>query len=66
MSQFFDSEFEREVAERLQADGFRFERDKAEGGIRLDFLVSAPDGRQFAIEAKSGWNFKGYTKRARR
>ncbi len=66
MIQSFDSAFELEIAEHLQASGFRFERDKAAAGIRLDFVVSAPDGRQFIIEAKSGWNFKGYTKRAKK
>lgn len=64
MPQTYDSDFERKVAERLQAEGFRFDRDKAAAGIRLDFVVSAPDGRQFVVEAKSGWNFDGYTKRA--
>lgn len=63
-AQSFNSAFEREVAEQLQASGFNFKRERAAAGIRLDFVVSAPDGRQFVIEAKSGWNFPGYTKRA--
>ena len=64
MNDLFNSEFERAVAERLNSSGFRFEQHKSDAGIRLDFIVSVPDGRQFVVEAKSGWNFKGFTKRA--
>jgi hypothetical protein len=51
------------IAERLREAGIRFDTKRSIAGLAPDFIVYAPDGRQFIVEAK-GWDFPGFTTEA--
>ena len=53
------------IAERLREANIRFDTQKDVGGLAPDFVVYAPDGRQFIVEAKR-WDFPGFTTEASR
>lgn len=53
------------IAERLRAAGLKFATKKAIGGLAPDFIVQAPDGRQFIVEIRH-WDFPGLTSEASR
>ena len=57
-------DFTRLVAEKLRKAGFQFEAEVAIGGIRLDFVVHAPDGREIVVETKAWEQSRGFRKRA--
>jgi hypothetical protein len=57
-------DFTRSVAEKLQEAGFQFEAKVAIGGVRLDFVVQAPDGREIVVEAKAWEQSRGFRNRA--
>jgi hypothetical protein len=58
-------EIEQIIAKRLREAGLKFVTEKAIGGLAPDFIVYAPDGRQFIVEARH-WNFPGLTTEASR
>ena len=60
-----DKEIEDIVAERLREAGLKFVTEKAIGGLAPDFIVYAPDGRQFIVETRR-WDFPGLTTEASR
>jgi hypothetical protein len=60
-----EKEIEDIIAERLREAGLKFVTEKAIGGLAPDFIVSAPDGRQFIVEARH-WDFPGLTTEASR
>jgi len=51
------------ITERLREAGIRFDTKRSIAGLAPDFIVYAPDGRQFIVEAK-GWDFPGFTTEA--
>jgi hypothetical protein len=53
------------IAQRLREAGLKFVTEKAIGGLAPDFIVYAPDGRQFIVEARN-WDFPGLTTEASR
>lgn len=53
------------IGDRLRKADISFVTQKAVGGLVPDFIVSAPDGRQFIVEAKQ-WDFPGFTAQASR
>ena len=53
------------IEERLRKANIRFETKRDIAGLAPDFIVYAPDGRQFIVEAK-GWDFPGFTTAATR
>ncbi len=53
------------IEERLRKANIRFETKRGIAGLAPDFVIYAPDGRQFIVEAK-GWDFPGFTTEARR
>jgi hypothetical protein len=53
------------VAARLREAGLKFATEKAIGGLAPDFIVYAPDGRQFIVETRL-WDFPGLTAEASR
>jgi hypothetical protein len=65
MSEPAEKELEKAIAERLRAAGIKFATQKAIAGLAPDFIVYAPDGRQFIVEAKN-WDFPGATTEASR
>jgi hypothetical protein len=65
MAEAPEEEIEEIIAERLRAAGFKFVTEKAIGGLAPDFIVYAPDGRQFIVEARH-WDFPGLTSEASR
>lgn len=60
-----EKEIEDIVAERLREAGLKFVTEKAIGGLAPDFIVYAPDGRQFIVETRR-WDFPGLTTEASR
>jgi len=60
-----DLDIAKAIAERLRQANIRFDTDKDVGGLAPDFVVYAPDGRQFIVEAKR-WDFPGFTTEASR
>jgi hypothetical protein len=60
-----EEDLEEIIAERLREAGFKFATERAVGGLAPDFIVYAPDGRQFIVEARS-WDFPGLTTEAGR
>lgn len=65
MSDNAEKDLEKAIAERLRAAGIRFVTNKGIAGLIPDFIVYAPDGRQFIVEAKH-WDFPGLTTEASR
>jgi hypothetical protein len=57
-------DFTRLVAQKLREAGFQFEAKVAIGGVRLDFVIHAPDGREIAVEAKAWEQSRGFRNRA--
>ena len=57
--------FEKLVADQLRGAGIKFATQKAIAGLAPDFIVYAPDGRQFIVEIKN-WDFPGLTTEASR
>ena len=51
------------IAKRLREADIRFDTKRSIAGLAPDFIVYAPDGRQFIVEAK-GWDFPGFTTEA--
>lgn len=60
-----EKEFEKFIADQLRHAGIKFATQKARAGLAPDFIVSAPDGRQFILEIKN-WDFPGLTTEASR
>lgn len=60
-----ETELEKLIAERLRQAGLKFATHQAIAGLAPDFIVYAPDGRQFIVEAKN-WDFPGLTTEASR
>lgn len=60
-----DNDIDKLVAERLREAGLKFATEKAIGGLAPDFIVYAPDGRQFIVETRL-WDFPGQTSEASR
>ena len=65
MAEQSEKEIEEIIADRLREAGFKFVTEKAIGGLAPDFIVFAPDGRRFIVEARS-WDFPGLTTEASR
>jgi hypothetical protein len=65
MSESADNELEQAIAERLREAGIKFATKKAMAGLAPDFVVYAPDGRQFIVESRN-WDFPGLTSEASR
>ncbi|HZD41913.1 MAG TPA: hypothetical protein VE131_14415, partial [Terriglobales bacterium] len=60
-----EKSFEKQVADQLREAGLKFDTQKALAGLAPDFIVYAPDGRQFIVEVKN-WDFPGLTTEASR
>jgi hypothetical protein len=60
-----EQELEKAIAERLRDAGFKFATERAIAGLAPDFIVYAPDGRQFIVETRR-WDFPGLTTEASR
>src|ERR1044071_398773 len=60
-----DTELEEIIAERLRGAGLKFATERAVGGLAPDFIVYAPDGRQFIVQTRD-WDFPGLTMEASR
>jgi hypothetical protein len=60
-----EKEIEDIIAERLRDAGLKFVTEKAIGGLAPDFIIYAPDGRRFIVEARN-WDFPGLTTEASR
>ncbi len=60
-----EKDFEKLVADQLREAGLKFDTEKALAGLAPDFIVYAPDGRQFIVEIKH-WDFPGLTTEASR
>ena len=60
-----ETEIEEIIADRLREAGLKFVTGKAIGGLAPDFIVYAPDGRQFIVETRH-WDFPGLTTEASR
>jgi hypothetical protein len=58
-------DFEKIIADQLRDAGIKFDTQKALAGLAPDFIVYAPDGRQFIVEVKD-WDFPGLTTEASR
>jgi len=65
MAEFEDQDLEDIIAERLRQAGLKFATERAVGGLAPDFIVYAPDGRQFIVQARD-WDFPGLTTEASR
>ena len=65
MAERAQDEVERLIAIKLSDAGIRFETQQAIAGLAPDFIVYAPDGRQFIVEAKN-WDFPGLKAEASR
>ena len=51
-----EKDFEKFIADQLRAAGINFVTQKGLAGLAPDFIVYAPDGRQFIVEVKN-WDF---------
>jgi hypothetical protein len=60
-----EKDFEEIIAAQLRGAGIKFATQKALAGLAPDFIVYAPDGRQFIVEIKN-WDFPGLTMEASR
>ncbi len=60
-----EKDFEKIIADQLREAGLKFDTQKALAGLAPDFIVYAPDGRQFIVEVKD-WDFPGLTTEASR
>jgi hypothetical protein len=60
-----EKDFEKLIADQLRDAGIKFAMQKAIAGLAPDFIVYAPDGRQFIVEIKN-WAFPGLTTEASR
>ena len=60
-----EKDLEKNIAARLREAGLKFATEKAIGGLAPDFIVYAPDGRQFIVETRR-WDFPGLTTEASR
>lgn len=60
-----EEELEDTVAARLREAGLKFATERAVGGLAPDFIVYAPDGRQFIVQTRN-WDFPGLTAEASR
>jgi hypothetical protein len=49
-----EKDFEKFIADQLRAAGINFVTQKGLAGLAPDFIVYAPDGRQFIVEVKTG------------
>ncbi len=58
-----ETDIAKAIAARLREANIRFDTRKDVGGLAPDFVVYAPDGRQFIVEAKR-WDFPGFTTEA--
>ncbi|MET0584682.1 MAG: hypothetical protein ABW099_07360 [Candidatus Binatia bacterium] len=65
MAESQEKELEEVIAERLREAGLKFATERAIGGLAPDFIVYAPDGRQFVVETRN-WDFPGLTTEASR
>lgn len=65
MAEHVEKDIDKIVAERLREAGLKFATEKAIGGLAPDFIVYAPDGRQFIVETRR-WDFPGLTAEASR
>src|SRR5262249_27479903 len=65
MSNQLEKDYEELIAEQLREAGIKFATEKAIAGLAPDFIVYAPDGRQFIVEVKN-WDFPGLTTEASR
>jgi len=59
-----EKSFEETVADLLRQAEIPFETRRAMGGVQPDFVVKAPDGRLFIVEAKAWEKSPGFTIRA--
>jgi hypothetical protein len=53
-----------QIADVLSRENIQFDRNVSIGGVQPDFVVYAPDGRQFIVETKTWSNRPGFRKRA--
>ncbi len=53
MAERQQDEVEQLIADKLREAGIKFETQQAIAGLAPDFIVYAPDGRQFIVEAKN-------------
>ena len=60
-----EKDFDKIIADQLRDAGIKFDKQKALAGLAPDFIVYAPDGRQFIVEIKN-WDFPGSTAEASR
>src|SRR5262249_16551705 len=65
MAEQLNNDIEEIIADRLREAGLKFVTEKAIGGLAPDFIVYAPDGRQFIVESRNG-DFPGLTTEASR
>jgi hypothetical protein len=65
MAEESEKDIEGIIAERLRGAGLKFVTEKGIGGLAPDFIVYAPDGRQFIVETRH-WDFPGLTTEASR
>jgi hypothetical protein len=65
MSNQPEKDYEKLIADQLREAGIKFATEKAIAGLAPDFIVYAPDGRQFIVEVKN-WDFPGLTTEASR
>jgi hypothetical protein len=65
MAEKSEKDVEEVIADRLREAGLEFVTEKGIGGLAPDFIVYAPDGRQFIVETRH-WNFPGLTTEASR
>jgi hypothetical protein len=65
MAEADDKDIEEIIAERLRQAGLKFATERAVGGLAPDFIVYAPDGRQFIVQTRD-WDFPGLTMEASR
>ena len=54
MSNQPEKDYEELIADQLREAGIKFATEKAIAGLAPDFIVYAPDGRQFIVEVKTG------------
>src|SRR6185437_2798502 len=60
-----EQDIDKIIAGRLRDAGLKFATERAIGGLAPDFIVYAPDGRQFVVETRN-WDFPGLTNEASR
>lgn len=65
MAESEDRDIEEIIAARLRDAGLKFATERAVGGLAPDFIVYAPDGRQFIVQTRD-WDFPGLTTEASR